>query len=363
MGALVQAEQDSTPTERRGPLRKLRLLAFSLLVTGLLLEVGIRVLGLAYDPQFDRRGKSILVDSADPEIRKELPAHFDGLMLGAQVQTNSFGLRGPEIPVEKPRGVYRIAVLGDSWAFGWGVGQEKAFPAVLERLLQQAAGPDAPRYEVLNFSVPAYDTLQQLAVLRRRVLRFEPDLVLIAFNINDVELHDSHGPKQQERLYRDIERFLNTHSHLIRFVNDRLRRVALRMSIERSGKVNHYMALYAADSSAWQQVQDALGEMQQLARQAGACTYLAVCPWMNVLNANNPYRDIHRQIVETSISLGTPALDLFPYFEGRDPNDLRISPLDGHPRDEGHRIAAEAIAADLQARGLLVCETAEAETP
>ena len=47
IGALVQAEQDSTPTERRGPLQKLRLLAVSLLVTGLLLEVGIRVFGLA----------------------------------------------------------------------------------------------------------------------------------------------------------------------------------------------------------------------------------------------------------------------------------------------------------------------------
>lgn len=359
----MQTQNHRVPARLNGLFPKLRLLGISLFVTCLLLEGGIRLFGLAYDPQFDEGGKLILVDSADPVIRKELPAHFDGMMLGAHAQINSFGMRGPEISLQKPPGVYRIAVLGDSWAFGWGVDQEMAFPAILQRLLQESAAPGSARYEVLNFSVPAYDTRQELAVLRKRVLRFQPDLVLIAFNINDVEFHDAQSSKQQEMLIRELERSLNKHSHLFRFIDDRARRLALRMSFERSGKVNYYRKLYSADSSAWQEVQEALGEMQHLSQQAGACTYLAVCPWMNVLTANNPYRDIHRQIIETSISLGIPALDLFPYFEGRDPNELRISPLDGHPRGEGHRIAAEAIASDLLARNLLVCEMAKSVAP
>ncbi len=114
----MESDNVNSTKEKHGLLRKLRHLTLSLLVTFVLLEIIIREFGLAYDPQFDQRGKSILIDSADPEIRKELPPNFDGLMLGAQVKTNSFGMRGPEIPLEKPPGVYRIAVLGDSWSFG-----------------------------------------------------------------------------------------------------------------------------------------------------------------------------------------------------------------------------------------------------
>jgi lysophospholipase L1-like esterase len=295
-----------------------------------------------------------VVASPDPEIRRELPAGFDGLMLGARVRTNSFGMRGPELSREKPAGTFRIAVLGDSWAFGWGVGQGQEFPAVLEALLRQQALPGEPRYEVLNFAVSAYNTLQECAVLRSKVLRFQPDLVLVAYNLNDVEgLDPVPDAPTAERLLRRAERGLNRYSHLFRFVDDRLRRLAIRLEIERSGKVEHYRRLYAGDTEAWRRVQAALGDIRNLAATAGAGTYLVHCPWMSVLTPENPYRDLHRQVIEAAEEMGIPALDLFDAFAGRDAADLRLSALDGHPNPEGHRIAAAAVAADLRARGLL----------
>lgn len=318
----------------------------------LVLEIGIRWTGAAYDPQYDARGEGIAVASPDPEIRKELPAHFDGLMLGTRVRTNAFGMRGGETTLEKPAGVFRIAVLGDSWAFGWGVGAGEEFPAVLETLLRP--GPGGRRVEVLNFSMFAYNTLQELAVLKRKAMRFGPDLVLVAYNVNDVEGLD---PERQDAtgdaMLREIETSLNTYSHLIRFVDERLRRLALSRGVERSGKVASYQALYAPDSVAWQRVRGALREIRDVAAQGGASTYVVLCPWINVLSRDNPYIGIHRQVTEAAAELGIPSLDLFPVFEGRDAAALRISPLDGHPRAEGHRIAAAAIADDLRRRGLL----------
>ena len=349
--------QGNVATRPRSRWRRLAansvLSAVALLVLGLILEGVIRLSGAAYDPQYDDRGSGIIVDSPDPDIRKELPPNFEGIMLGGSVRTNSFGIRGPEISLEKPAGVFRIVVLGDSWAFGWGVEEGDQFPIVLERLLREGSAPGEPRYEVLNFSVSAYNTLQQLAVLERKALRFSPDLVMVAYNVNDVEKLDPATRKTAQGRTRALERALTRHSHLIRLIDDRLRRLALKSAFESSGKVDHYRALYASGARPWARVQAALAEIRQLSAEAGAVTYLVHCPWMHILDDRNPYREIHRQVIDASERLGIPSLDLFDTFKGRDPAALRISPLDGHPRAEGHRIAAEAIARDLRRRGLV----------
>ncbi len=332
--------------------QNLGLSAASVVLCCLLLEVVIRWTGAAYEPQYDARGVGIMVKSPDPEIRKQLPANFDGLMLGNRVRTNSFGMRGKETTEEKPAGVFRIAVLGDSWAFGWGVGDGEEFPAVLQSL--QHAGQNGDRVEVLNFSVSDYNTLQELAVLKRKALRFHPDLVLVAYNVNDVEkLDPGQAHETSDSTFRGIVADLSAHSHLFRLVNDRLHRLALSRGVERSGKVASYEALYAADSSAWRRVREALREIRDVSAGAGAKTYIVLCPWITVLSDQNPYLGIHKLVIDEAAALGIPALDLFPTFKGRDAAKLRVSPLDGHPTAEGHRIAAAAIMDDLRRRDLV----------
>jgi lysophospholipase L1-like esterase len=97
---------------------------------------------------------------------------------------NELGFRGPARAVEKPPGVRRIAVVGDSVPYGLGVRADEAFPALLESLLEaSSAGP----VEVLNFGTPGYNSFQAYRLLQRRVLAFEPDLVLMVFSPDDVE--------------------------------------------------------------------------------------------------------------------------------------------------------------------------------
>jgi hypothetical protein len=101
-----------------------------------------------------------------------------------EVAINSLGFRGPEVAAEKPEGTYRILVLGDSVAFGWGVDDDVTFLRRLERDLQQRG--DGRSYEVLNTGHPMYDSMQELAMLRDHGLALDPDLVLLVFVINDI---------------------------------------------------------------------------------------------------------------------------------------------------------------------------------
>jgi hypothetical protein len=65
------------------------------------------------------------------------------------VSVNSLGFRGPEFSIEKERGVFRIAVLGDSFIEAKQVDLDKTFCHRLEGLLNERAG-SLQRIEVIN---------------------------------------------------------------------------------------------------------------------------------------------------------------------------------------------------------------------
>lgn len=128
--------------------------------------------------------RGIIEPHPDNSIIYTLRPNLDLTFIRARVKTNSCGMRSPERPIQKPADVFRIALIGDSFAFGWGVAQDKIFAQILEDSLN-ARSKGALRFEVLNFGVPGYSTFQEVALLEERGLDFQPDAVLVYFVQND----------------------------------------------------------------------------------------------------------------------------------------------------------------------------------
>lgn len=120
------------------------------------------------------------------------------------VVINSKGFRGNEFFEKKTKGTYRIIALGDSWTFGMTVDEQYVYPQKLESLLN-ADFPDK-KTEVLNFGVMAFTSLQGLNLVKEKLVKFEPDLIIIAYNTNDQRgpvagfKNDTHLLKSGKRL-------------------------------------------------------------------------------------------------------------------------------------------------------------------
>ena len=96
-----------------------------------------------------------------------------------------------------------------------------------------------------------------------------------------------------------------------------------------------------------------LSRGKTIAERIGTRYAVVLFPFMYHLDESYPFRELHEMVRTASAEANIRFHDLLPAFEGHPYADLWVHPSDQHPNDEGHRIAAEAIAQFVLADGLL----------
>src|SRR5262245_63505841 len=158
---------------------RLLLLALSALVALAILEAWIRARDLPADDA------TLLRPHPLSPFLVRLEPGASARFTGVPVRANRFGYRGGNWAIPKPEGTVRIAILGDSQTFGYGVREEDTYPARLERALREAR-PDRG-WEVLNFGMMGFNTAQEAEACSLDAFPFHPDLVVLGFFPNDVD--------------------------------------------------------------------------------------------------------------------------------------------------------------------------------
>jgi hypothetical protein len=145
---------------------------------------------------------------SDPHCGTRLRPGFRGFWSiegGADFEVNSAGFRDREHTLEKPVGVIRVAVLGDSYIEALQVPAEAMFATALEHELNSRKVFGPKRVEVLSFGVSGFGTAQELLMLRHHVWQFDPDHVLLAFLPgNDIRNNSRELEPQQVRPFFEL---------------------------------------------------------------------------------------------------------------------------------------------------------------
>lgn len=316
----------------------------------------------------------------DPYTGFRLKPHSIGYFQnGIPAVANGHGHRDDEVSLEKPPGVFRILVLGDSFTVGANVRQEEAYPQVLERLLNANAA-SGRRFEVVNTAVGGWEPFQYAQYYEHYGRAFEPDLVLVGFFVGN----DAYNPLDAVDelptavLGRRVSRraasqpltavrvFLLEHSHLARRLFQRATPHALvftrtrcdaftdeYLAVQRERLSNHLRRDAEREALVANSVAQ-IERIRQLTAADGIPLLIVLLPDENQLNPALQDRlipaderdrydfDMPQTLLrERFAALGIPTLDLLPVFR-QDPRCLYMN--DTHWTPEGHLLAARAIA-------------------
>jgi hypothetical protein len=115
--------------------------------------------------------------------RPDAEGTFVRLGFEQPIRINSHGLPEREIPYEKPPGVLRVLVVGDSNVAGFEVKPEEVWPRVTESLLRE----HGYRVEFINAGHRGWGTDQSLLFLMDEGMKYQPDLVLYFWSENDLD--------------------------------------------------------------------------------------------------------------------------------------------------------------------------------
>ena len=212
---------------------------------------------------------------------------------------NHDGLRDRRHPLEKPEGVRRVVVLGDSVTLGDGIRPYEAFPQVLEARLRA----EGQRIEVLNVALWGWSTRQERIAYARIARKYRPDDVVLAVCLNDI-------PELQNNLSRPprLLAVLHERSALVRrLVNAQGREISRveELFLDReSPRVREAMARFFAE----------VRTLRSEVEADGARFAMIVFPFRFQLEAGAPAASVQQEIMSFCRAQGLPCLDLLPAF-------------------------------------------------
>ncbi len=323
---------------------------FFLLLLGVIFTVGLGELFFRLSPEYSSKydlkqyhASSTLQHS----LNKEYQEYRASALLGYEripnsEDANSYGMKGKEYPIEKEKDTFRILVLGDS------ITEDHWYIESLEQKLNNDATLKC-NFQLWNAAVGGYNVNQYTNYLKYKGLKYNPDMVIIGFCLNDFNISNT------VVIYKDragffeyyypgyrltarfpiLNRYLFRHSYLYRGLIIRLENLLATSEKQgdHTGNSRRVVGLYF------------LRIAKKICTDRKIPIVGIVFPYLKPLDEYMDYeRDEYSQMLKVLEELEIDFIDLTNYFKDKDLYALRMQENDYiHPCQEGHEVAAEAI--------------------
>ena len=299
----------------------------------------------------------------------QIPSHdafFQSRDFKVKITSNSHGFRDDEYTIPKREGMRRILVLGDSFAWGWGVEKDEIFCEVAEKEMDQT--------EFLNLGHTSYGTAQELLIQEKLGLKFSPDYTVLAFYPNDIHENSVENRRRPKFVVNDgtlvyeekpapfsidrrIKKVLQSYFYLYSFVDYRI--ALLKRERTRGGKHYHfedyfYRTFPPTTQQAWEVTKALILKIQELVNHKLLILYVpdrlqvetdTYSKALQASNGNPSHIDIlhpNTLLREFTRLQGIPFLDTTPILRTQYANGVPIYfDHDIHWTKEAHHIVGQ----------------------
>ncbi len=262
---------------------------------------------------------------------------------------NSHGFKDKEYSYQKPNNVFRILVLGDSQTSGQGINNlEDTWHKKLEFLMNKDLKDS--KFEVISLAGNGWNTDTQLYELFKEGFKYNPNLILIGFNHNDVPTpHFSKCELKEIKLFPRSKKigWFREHSKVYQLTEFRLNRL-LEEFDQKPGYAECINQRF--ESRGWQMEKVYLDTILMSAEIKNVHVMLTTLPLLSKLGEDYPLKKAHFKIKEYCSQRGIVCSDLYDEgFKGLNPAPLKVSMTDWHFNEKGSEIVAQTLFKKLNA--------------
>ena len=250
---------------------------------------------------------------------------------------NSLGCRDREWTTSKPDGVRRIAFVGDSFTYGWGIERvEDRFTDLIQARFDSAS---PGTIEVLNVSKPGWGTGDQIQPIRDIIELFGIDEIVLCYVPNDIEKLIPTSEEFNPTRPPDYGFFNLDASPLLDYV---YRRVYL-PTVPTVRSYHDWLADGFANDTVWSAHVGQFRDIGAECRERGVAFRAAVLPFLRTGGKKFRAELVHQRVGAALRDAGADVVDLLPVPAGAEPGTLIVNSLDAHPNEAAQRMIADAI--------------------
>ena len=359
---------------------KLLMMLFSLAMTLVICEVAIRLIGeragrrlvgwkredylTLHEPDDRFRGYVLIPNIGEFHHRHDILEYDYVIRTG---EMNSIGYRLHDQSPEAAENTGTVWCFGDSFTFGFGMDEDKTYPALLS----------VNGYRGINLGVPGFTLLQEYLLFKHHYERADrkPDIVVFSiFWGNDITEHEFVSKKTGEKTTSKedplahvgligraavrADEFIQARSALYRLITERGKSIARSPEYDFSVPEGvyiqpHHLEGIDLDSLPYNLVVDFLEEAKHLTFEDYPCRfYILLFPSkeMILLARSNPEKiekinEVSALLKEALKGRKVKVIDYFqPALQSQAPV---FYPVDTHFNEQGHKMVTEILLEDL----------------
>ena len=343
-----------------------------LIVTILLCLLGLEIFIRVWDPPIATPGM-YQIHRPSPVFGWELVPGVSGFgRAGTFIHINGDGFRDGDYPLKKKATVFRIMAIGDSFTFGQGVNLEDTYSKHLERRINDMGKTS----EVISCGVIGYGMWQYLETLKRKVLPYKPDLVILGLFIDDITTSvspykhlqnwpgtnpfakDASSMMSRSYLWNFLINWSTLFETKYRYLRGHNYLKGIEKRKEATGPAhpgsNWYQIMYGKlPKNIYSDFADTLHKFIRICEAVNTQVLVVLIP--DAAQMHEPERqEVNLFVAQTCKKIGVPFVDVTKRFEKEeDPRTLYLFPLDAHTSPKGHRLIADSIFEQIEELQLL----------
>ncbi len=307
----------------------------------ILLEVFVRLqdwspVPLTYDGKLSDRVEGGRIECMNPKVSRFYFSQATNLYPNCVFYSvNNLGFRNIYPVLEtKPAESDRIVFIGDSLTYGFGVLEEDTFIYRLEKNFRERG----KKVEVINAASPGAGLDNYREIVKDKVLKLHPDIMVIGINLNDII--DFPTSLIIEKISKKFDWKMREYSKLLDFVC-----YAIEKNMSANENINSMLESYTPERLEY--FKNFIKEMKKLAKDNNSQLYIMVHPIFYDFD-DYDFKTIHDDVDTTLRAENVQYHDFLDDFKDDEAEDLWITKNDQHPNEVAHEKYYQILKAGLK---------------